>query len=74
MREKTSIFLSKATFHSFSMPEPGPEQMKNPVKTFAFPIYYVKICSSWQRLGVSACAQFEILLSKLGPLVKVKLI
>ena len=34
-----------------------------PIRTFAFPNYYA---SSWQRLGVSACAQFEIFVIKVG--------
>ena len=39
-----------------------------PIQTFAFPNYYAIAvsCSSWQRLGVSACAQFEIFVVKIG--------
>ena len=35
-----------------------------PIQTFAFPNCYVIV--GWQILGVSACAQFEIFVVKVG--------
>ena len=38
-----------------------------PTQTFAFSNYYaVVLALCWQRLGVSACAQFEIFVVKVG--------
>ena len=37
-----------------------------PIQTFAFPNYYATVLAVWQRLGVSACAQFEIFVVKVG--------
>ena len=37
-----------------------------PIQTLAFPNYCAVSCSSWQRLGVSACAHFEIFVVKVG--------
>ena len=38
-----------------------------PIQTFSFPNYYAIVSPcSWQRLGVSACAQFEIFVVKVG--------
>ena len=40
--------------------------MKCPSKRLKFPIIMLYSSSSWQRLGVSACAQFEIFVVKVG--------
>ena len=37
------------------------------IQPFAFPNYYVCYSSSsWQKLGVSACVQFEICVEEIG--------
>ena len=46
-----------------------------PIQKFAFPIQKFALChssSSWQILGVSACAQFEIFIVKVGSTCKNK--
>ena len=40
--------------------------MKYPSKHLHFPIIVLYSCGSWQRLGVSACAQFDIFVVKVG--------
>ena len=45
-----------------------------PIQTFVFPNYcaIVVAVGSWQRLGVSACAHFEIFVVKVGSTCKNK--
>ena len=52
-------------FHPFSMPE----QMKCPSKRLHFQLLCYS-SGSWQRLGASACAQFEIFVVKVGSTCK----